>query len=64
MTNWILFRERPDTIRSIVSSLVGEGGDLVDEKEPILPLHVQVEDYSDPNWEPEAIDAGPCNCNT
>ncbi|KLO14760.1 Cullin [Schizopora paradoxa] len=52
-------RERPDTIRSIVSSLVGEGGDLVDENEPIQPLHVQVEDYSDPNWEPEAIDAGP-----
>ncbi|TDL22152.1 ubiquitin-protein ligase [Rickenella mellea] len=52
-------RERPDTIRSIVASLVGEGGDLVDENEPIQPLQTQFEDYSDPNWEPEAIDAGP-----
>lgn len=54
-----LRRDRPDTIRTIVGSLVGEGGDLVDENEPIQPLHMQIEDYSDPNWEPEAIDAGP-----
>ena len=52
-------RERPDTIRSIVGSLVGEGGDLVDENEPPQPLQLQVEDYSDPNWEPDPIDAGP-----
>lgn len=57
------YRERPDTIRSIVASLVGDGesGDsLVDENEPIHPLQQpEVEDYTDPNWEPEPIDAGP-----
>ncbi|KAJ7246180.1 ubiquitin-protein ligase [Mycena rebaudengoi] len=56
-------RERPDTIRSIVANLVGddEGGDsLVDENEPIQPLQQsEIEDYNDPNWEPEPIDAGP-----
>lgn len=57
------FSERPDTIRSIVASLVGDGesGDsLVDENEPINPLQQpEIEDYTDPNWEPEPIDAGP-----
>ncbi|PCH40122.1 ubiquitin-protein ligase [Wolfiporia cocos MD-104 SS10] len=56
-------RERSDTIRCIVASLVGDGesGDsLVDENEPIQPLQqMQVEDYTDPSWEPEPIDAGP-----
>jgi anaphase-promoting complex subunit 2 len=33
---------------------------LVGETEPIQPLQVpQAEDYNDPNWEPEPIDAGP-----
>ena len=57
------FRERPDTIRSIVANLVGDddsGDSLVDENEPIQPLQqLEVEDYTDPNWEPEPIDAGP-----
>ncbi|KAM5531321.1 hypothetical protein V8D89_015036 [Ganoderma adspersum] len=56
-------RERPDTIRCIVASLVGDGesGDsLVDENEPIQPLQQrQADDFVDPNWEPEPIDAGP-----
>ncbi|EIW59111.1 ubiquitin-protein ligase [Trametes versicolor FP-101664 SS1] len=56
-------RERSDTIRCIVASLVGDGesGDsLVDENEPIQPLQqMQADDFSDPNWEPEPIDAGP-----
>ncbi|KAI0632358.1 hypothetical protein C8Q77DRAFT_1125177 [Trametes polyzona] len=56
-------RERPDTIRCIVASLVGDGesGDsLVDENEPIQPLQqMQADDFTDPNWEPEPIDAGP-----
>ncbi|TFY75769.1 hypothetical protein EWM64_g8243 [Hericium alpestre] len=56
-------RERPDTIRCIVASLVGDdesGDSLVDDTEPIQPLQsIQVEDYTDPNWEPEPIDAGP-----
>ncbi|KAI0032569.1 ubiquitin-protein ligase [Vararia minispora EC-137] len=56
-------RERPDTIRCIVASLVGDGesGDsLVDDNEPIQPLQgPQVDDYMDPNWDPEPIDAGP-----
>ena len=46
-----------------MASLVGDGesGDsLVDENEPIRPLQQpEVEDYTDPNWEPEPIDAGP-----
>ena len=57
------FRERPDTIRSIVANLVGDddsGDSLVDESEPIQPLQqLEIEDYTDPNWEPEPIDAGP-----
>lgn len=56
-------RERPDTIRSIVANLVGDddsGDSLVDESEPIQPLRsADIEDYTDPNWEPEPIDAGP-----
>lgn len=56
-------REKPDTIRCIVASLVGDGesGDsLVDDNDPIQPLQgVQVDDYLDPNWEPEPMDAGP-----
>jgi hypothetical protein len=56
-------RERPDTIRSIVANLVGDddsGDSLVDENEPIQPLqNTEVEDYTDPNWDPEPIDAGP-----
>ena len=55
-------RERPETIRRIVGSLVGEGGDLVDENEPPQPLQMQVENFSDPNWEPDPIDAGPGMC--
>ncbi|THV01862.1 hypothetical protein K435DRAFT_775875 [Dendrothele bispora CBS 962.96] len=60
-------RERPDTIRCIVSNLVGDedsGDSLVDESEPIVPLQQpDIEDYTDPNWEPEPIDAGPVQTN-
>lgn len=56
-------RQRPDTIRSIVSNLVGDddsGDSLVDENEPIQPLQQpEIEDYSDIEWQPEPIDAGP-----
>ncbi|PPR07923.1 hypothetical protein CVT24_000903 [Panaeolus cyanescens] len=56
-------RERPDTIRCIVSNLVGDdenGDSIIDESEPIQPFQQpEVEDYLDPNWEPEPIDAGP-----
>jgi anaphase-promoting complex subunit 2 len=45
-----------------VASLVvdSESGDsLVDDDGPIQPLqNAQVDDYTDPNWEPEPIDAG------
>jgi len=39
----------------------GESGDsIVDDDEPIQPLQgAQADDYTDPNWEPEPIDAGP-----
>jgi hypothetical protein len=59
----VIYRERPDTIRSIVANLVGDdesGDSLVDENEPIQPLqNAEIEDYTDPNWDPEPIDAGP-----
>lgn len=46
-----------------MASLVGDGESgesLIDDNEPIQPLQsVQVDDYMDPNWEPEPIDAGP-----
>jgi len=33
---------------------------LVDENEPIQPLQQpELEDYTDPNWEPDPNDAGP-----
>lgn len=36
------------------------GDSLVDENEPIQPLQaLETEDYNDPNWDPEPIDAGP-----
>lgn len=56
-------RERPDTIRCIVASLVGDdesGDSLLEDNEPIQPIQQpEAEDYSDPNWDPEPIDAGP-----
>ena len=58
-----MFRGRSDTIRCIVANLVGDkesGDSLADVDEPVQPLsQVQLEDFSDPNWEPEPIDAGP-----
>ena len=58
-----MVRGRPDTIRCIVANLVGDkesGDSLADVDEPAQPLsQVQMEDYSDPNWEPEPIDAAP-----
>ncbi|KAF9456260.1 hypothetical protein BDZ94DRAFT_1350312 [Collybia nuda] len=54
-------RDCPDTIRSIVANLIGdeEGGEIIDENN-IQPLQQpDVDDYSDANWEPEPMDAGP-----
>ena len=56
---WLFFlihRERPDTVGDDDS-----GESLVDENEPIQPLQqLKLEDYTDPNWELDPIDAGPC----
>ena len=59
-------RNRPDTIRCIVANLAGDdsdGGDaFVDENEPIVPLQQMMDsldDYGDPNWEPNSVDVGP-----
>ena len=61
--NWLVFSDRPDTIRCIVASLVGDGesGDsLIDDNEPIQPLQQpEMENYADPEWTPEPVDAGP-----
>ena len=58
-----MVRDRPDTIRCIVASLVGDGeseDSLVDDNEPIQPIQQpEMENYSDPEWNPEPIDAGP-----
>ena len=58
-----IFSDRPDTIRCIVASLVGDGesGDsLIDDNEPIQPLQQpEMENYADPEWTPEPVDAGP-----
>lgn len=57
-----LSRERPDTIRCIVGNLVGDGSDLLEENEQVLPiqaLNEPYEDYSDPMWNPEPNDAEP-----
>lgn len=56
--------ERSDTIRCIVASLV-EGEELQDENDPAsaAPLAStsdnNVEDFTDPKWEPEPNDAAP-----
>lgn len=31
----------------------------MEENEQITPIQMTVEDYSDRNWEPEPVDAGP-----
>lgn len=60
-------RDRPDTIRCIVASLV-QGEELQDENEPAMPEPLRqthdglVENFSDPKWEPEPNDAAPGEC--
>ncbi|WVF67210.1 hypothetical protein IAT40_001958 [Kwoniella sp. CBS 6097] len=52
-------RERADTIKCIVSALV-EGEELGDENDSLIRNDVaDVEDWSDPRWEPEPVDAAP-----
>jgi anaphase-promoting complex subunit 2 len=56
-------RERHDTIKCIVSALV-EGEELQDENEGrggIIPQDndTSAENFSDPRWEPEPMDAAP-----
>ncbi|TIA85251.1 hypothetical protein E3P99_04037 [Wallemia hederae] len=59
-------RERPDTIRSIVTNFVDEDSDFMDDgaqrdgdSQFIMLENDEVPDWDDPNWEPEPIDAGP-----
>ena len=62
-TELLSLRDRPDTIRSIVANLVGDdeesGDSLIDEAEAVPIQQQNFDDYADPNWEPEPIDAGP-----
>lgn len=54
-------RSRPDTVSTIVSMLV-ESEELVEENEEVREIQVRhdaAEDWSDPLWEPEPIDAAP-----
>lgn len=62
---------RSDTISSIVSSLLGEDdqfralreelehGDPATFTVQVSPDGEEIEDYTDPDWEPEPVDAGP-----
>ena len=62
-SKFLSLRDRPDTIRSIVANLVGDdeesGDSLIDEAEAVPIQQQNFDDYADPNWEPEPIDAGP-----
>lgn len=55
-------RDRPDTIKCIVEALV-EGDELQDENDAAGLISQSndetVEDFSDPKWEPEPVDAAP-----
>lgn len=55
-------RDRPDTIKNIVAALV-DGEELQDENEAGGLLRQsnddEVEDFTDPKWEPEPVDAAP-----
>jgi anaphase-promoting complex subunit 2 len=54
-------RGRPDTIKHIVAALV-DGEELQDENEAgglLRQGNDDVEDFSDPKWEPEPVDAAP-----
>jgi anaphase-promoting complex subunit 2 len=56
-------RDRPDTIKCIVAALV-EGEELSDENEASAGLIAQsndetAENFTDPKWDPEPIDAAP-----
>jgi hypothetical protein len=57
-------RKRPDTIRCIVASLIDDDdGELMgDDEGGIKPLDERddtFDDYSDPHWMPEPVDAAP-----
>ncbi|RUS22247.1 hypothetical protein BC937DRAFT_89906 [Endogone sp. FLAS-F59071] len=54
-------RTREDTIRCIVTSLVDDGDELLEDLvgEPIQLADDDVEDFNDDNWVPDPVDAGP-----
>jgi anaphase-promoting complex subunit 2 len=55
-------KSRPDTVRCVVATLV-EGDELQDENEAGGLIQTNndenVEDFWDPKWEPEPVDAAP-----
>jgi len=55
-------KSRPDTVRCVVATLV-EGDELQDENEAGGLIRTNndenVEDFWDPQWEPEPVDAAP-----
>lgn len=53
-------RERTDTIRSIMSSLLGEvDNELAQELAASIDVSADVLDEDDPNWTPDPVDAAP-----
>lgn len=58
---YLISRTREDTIRCIVTSLVDDGDELLEDLagEPIQLTDDDVEDFNDDNWVPDPVDAGP-----
>lgn len=57
-----MIRLRDDTIRCIVSSLIEEGNELVEElaasdAKPVHDSKDEAENFNDPKWVPDPIDA-------
>ncbi|OLL25396.1 Anaphase-promoting complex subunit 2 [Neolecta irregularis DAH-3] len=55
---YLICREREDTIRCIMTGLVGEDSDLADELMQET-AEVDIDDFDDMNWIPDPVDAGP-----
>ncbi|KZP01469.1 ubiquitin-protein ligase [Calocera viscosa TUFC12733] len=54
-------RDRPDAVRCIVKRMTDENESFMQEGEQVVPIqqvHEPFDDYTDPHWLPEPLDAG------
>ncbi|EJU03787.1 hypothetical protein DACRYDRAFT_49640 [Dacryopinax primogenitus] len=54
-------RDRPDAVRCIVKRMTDENESFMQEGEQVVPIqqvHEAYDDYTDPHWLPEPVDAG------